>query len=192
MHNAARGMLAIGALFAIIGLIVVALGIGTAAGAFDIEENAEMIGSSGTFVSNDDDWGFEFFVKGEISESECLDISVTVEDSSGSEEGEFWGSYYDEDCYSNSYEYEGYTYIGSFSALHENGLYSVDASQEVIVVDTAEGAGEAIGGGLLATLCGLPALVCGVLFLLIGGILGVALKDKQNVQIQQHQQPPIQ
>jgi hypothetical protein len=191
MHNGARATLAIGTLFTIIGLIVVALGVGTAAGAFDLEENAEMIGSTGSFVSNDDDWGFEIFVKGEITEEECESISVTITDSTGSDEDEFWGTYYDEDCYSNAYEYEGYTYIGSFSIVNDNGVYNVDASTEVIVVDTAEGAGEAIGGGLLAALCGLPALICGILFLLLGGVLGVALKDKQNVQIQQ-QQPLVE
>jgi hypothetical protein len=197
MHNAARGTLAIGAIFLVIGIVVTVFGLGSVAGAVDLEENAEMIGTSGSFTSNDDAWGFEFFVKGEISESECMDISVTVEDSTGSEEGEVWGSYYDEDCYSNNYEYEGYTYIGFFSILHENGVYSVDASREVIVVDTSDGVGEAIGGGILATFCGFPSIVCGLILALIGGVLGVTLKDKQDVQIttapqqQPPQQPPV-
>ncbi len=199
MHNAARATLAIGGLFTIVGIIVLALGIGTAASAFDLEENAEMIGSSGSFTSNDDDWGFEFFVKGEISESECEGISVTVTDSTGSDEDEFWGAYYDEDCYSGAYEYDGYTYIGSFSIVHDNGVYNVDASREVIVVDTAEGTGEALAGAGLAAFCGMPALGCGVLFLLLGGVLGLALKDKQNVQVTHspgapsvlEQQPPV-
>ncbi len=197
MHNAARGTLAIGAIFLVIGIVVTVFGLGSVAGAVDLEENAEMIGTSGSFTSNDDTWGFEFFVKGEISESECMGISVTVEDSTGSEEDDVWGSYYDEDCYSNNYEYEGYTYIGFFSIFHENGVYSVDASQEVIVVDTAEGAGEAIGGGLLAGFCGFPSIVCGLILALIGGVLGVTLKDKQDVQIttapqqQPPQQPPV-
>jgi len=191
MHNGARATLAIGILFTIIGIIVIALGVGTAATAFDLEENAELIGSSGSFVSSDDDWGFEIFVKGDITEVECESISVTITDSAGSDEDEVWGPYYDEDCYSNNYEYEGYTYIGSFSIFNENGVYNLDASSEVIVVDTSEGAGEAVAGGLLATLCGIPALICGILFLLLGGVLGLALKDKQNVQIQ-HQSPPVE
>jgi len=201
MHNAARATLAIGGLLTIVGIIVVTLGVGTAATAFDIEDNAEMIGSSGTFTANEEHWGFEIFVKGEISASSCESISVTITDSSGNEEGEFWGTYYDEDCYSSDHDYDGYTYIGFFSGLHDNGLYSVDASQQVIVVDTADAVGAQLGGAGLAAFCGMPALGCGVLFLLLGGVLGLALKDKQNIQVThspgapvnlgQNQQPPV-
>lgn len=159
-----------------------ALGIGTAATAFDVEDNAEMIGSTGSFTANEEHWGFEIFVKGDISESTCEGIRVDITDSSGADEGT-WGEYYDEDCYSSDHEYDGYTYIGYFSGWHDNGLYNVDASQSVIVVDTADAVGAEVAGAGIAVFCGMPSIGCGVIFLLIGGVLGLVLKDKQNVQV---------
>ena len=194
MHTGAKVTLIIGGVFTVIGLIVSGLGVGAVATADNIEDNAELVGSSGSFTYGADDFGYEVFVKGEISSAECESITVTITNSTG-ETGDFWGSFFEPDCYdTTTYDYDGYSYIGYFSWLHDEGSYSLDASQEVIIYDTGAEIGQGLLGAGIVAFCGFPSIACGVLLLIIGGILALALKESQPVQMVMapgaEQQPP--
>ena len=188
MHNAARGSLAVGGLILVIGIVSFVLG--GAAAASDIEEDNVFEGTSGSFDYPDDDWWI-VYTKDNV---DCESLSVTFTNSSGSTTDE-WGDpfFTKDDCSTVGTEddLDGFQSVGSVDIIGATaGTYTVSASSKIYISPLFEDAGEAIGGALLAACFGLPAIICGVCFLLIGGVLGISLKDKQNVQIVS-QQPQV-
>jgi hypothetical protein len=184
MNNFARVILVFAVIFTGIG--AVGFLSGAAVAATDLEEYAIVDGTQGQFSVTEDHLGLEVYASGTVS---CSAYDVTITDSSGSTEGEFWGDYFDQDC-GGGVEFDGYTYIGSFSILHDAGDYSISSNNPIILLDTSDGWADAIGGGLLA-LCSLPLLICGVIGLIAGGILGAVMKDKQNVVVAHGQPQPV-
>jgi len=179
MHNAARGSLAIGGLILVIGIVMFFLG-GAAAG-FDPSDDNIFEGKSGSFVVPADHLGYGIYVDEGVS---CDSFTATITDSNGSTSDEYWGDYFEKDNCDGLGDLEnGFVYVGSFNVMADPGTYTMGASSKVYVVDSWAELGEAAAGGILALCGGLPAIVCGICFLLIGGVLGVSLKDKQNVQI---------
>ena len=187
MHNAARGSLAVGGLILVIGIVMYALGSSAAGGALDPSDNPVFEGKTGSFEVIDNT-GLAIYVDEGVS---CDSFTATITDSNGSTEvDEFWGDYFEKDNCDGEGDLSGYVYVGSFNAFADDGTYTIDASSKVYMADTWSDVGEALGGGIMAVCGGLPAIVCGICFLLIGGVLGISLKDKQNVQVVP-QQPQV-
>jgi len=180
MHNAARGSLAVGGLILVIGIVIYALGASAASGALDPSDNPIFEGKTGSFKVIDNT-GLGIYVDKGVS---CDSFTATITDSNGSTSDEYWGDYFEKDNCDGLGDIEsGFVYVGSFNTFAEPGTYTMGASSKVYVVDSWAELGEAAAGGILVLCGGLPAIVCGICFLLIGGVLGMALKDKQNVQI---------
>lgn len=184
MNNFARVILVFAVIFTVLG------GIGFLSGAavasMDLEEYAIVEGTQGSFNVAEDHLGLEVYAAGAVN---CNSFDVTITDSSGSTEDDIWGDYFEKDC-GQGVEYDGYTYIGYFSILNDEGAYTISSNYPILLLDTSDGFADALGGGLLA-LCSLPLLICGVIGLLAGGILGAVMKDKQNVVVAQGAQQPV-
>ena len=185
MHNLARGTLAIGALSLVVGIIM--YGMGASAAEIDIENDNQWSGKSGSVDFPAEDWWIVY-----TSESvDCESFELTLTDVNGTTGDPVWGEYFEKDCSSSDDDPEGFQSVGSWNSLAaEEGTYTVSATDKVYFVGAWEEVGEALGGGIMALCGGLPAMICGVCMLLSGGVLGIALKDKQNVQIVT-QQPQV-
>ena len=162
MHNAARGSLAVGGLILVIGIVMYVLGGAAADGALDPSDNPVFEGRTGSFEVIDNT-GLGIYVDEGVS---CDSFTATISDSNGSTEDEFWGDYFTKDNCDGEGDLGEYVYVGSFNAFADDGTYTIDASSKVYMADTWSDVGDAVGGVGMAVCGGLPAIICGVCFLL--------------------------
>lgn len=217
MHTAAKVILILGTIFAILGVGGFALGIG---GAEDIAESLDTFEiegqTSGTIEIDDSDGqgeiGLTFWVKGVYEDLDndgvwdvCGNTNVEVTekprinrewnnatDVSG---GFYYEVNYDANQTSNCEKLDnntdntragqGLVKIGRACYACYSGNFSFESNQSVWVTyddKILEEVGEDIGIAVLGFIGGFGGICCGILFLIIGGIMALTMKDnKQQV-----------
>ena len=189
MHVAGKVFLGLGAVLLVLGLVMAGLG-GNAledVGDVDVEAKTVWSGQDGVFTYDGRDW-LMVFVPDTVR---CDEFTITFSNESGDTTTKMDG------CTEDGSAPEGYAddpagwyHMGTFGGEGEAaGDYSVDAGTDVVnLLPMWEVLGEEFGeaaGGIMGVLGGVGLSGCGVCFLLLGGILAVALKDpKEATQVQ--------
>ena len=189
MHVVGKVFLGIGAVLLVLGIVMGGLG-GSAledVGDVDVEAKTVWSGQDGVFTYDGRDT-LMVFVPDTVR---CDEFTITFSNESGDTTTKMDG------CTEDGSAPEGYAddpagwyHMGTFGGEGEAaGDYSVDAGTDVVnLLPMWEVLGEEFGeaaGGIMGILGGVGLSGCGVCFLLLGGILAVALKDpKEATQVQ--------
>ncbi len=190
MHVAGKVFLGLGAALLVLGIVMGGLGGRSLedVGDVDVEGKTEWSGQNGVFSYDTDDQ-MMVFVPDTIR---CDEFTITFENDSGptptemdrcTEDGSAPEGYEDDP--------DGWYHMGTFGWTESKGDYTVEASHEVRLLPMWEVVGEEIAeaaGGFLSILGGVGLSGCGVCFLVLGGILALALNDPKDAT--QIQQPP--
>ena len=169
----------------VIGILLTVLGAGKVGSAadFSVEDEKVWSGSSGVYVHTDpSDWGLLIFVSDEVRCDEFdLNVSVVASDA----DGKVW--YEPDSCIEDGRlpsghadDAEGWLHMGTVRGLEDGASYEFTSREEVTavpesaVIELIEGI---VGGALGASLGGSCAC-CGVLFLLLGLVLALTMKDE--------------
>ena len=157
-------------------------------GDVDVEGKTVWNGQSGTFYYDDSD-EIMVFVKDTVR---CDEFSVTIINESGGD------AYEADECTSDGSKPSGYEddpagwyHMGTFGWDQTRGDFNITASHEIHLLPLWGVLGEELGevaGGFLSILGGIGLSGCGVCFLVLGGILALALNDPKDAT--QIQQPP--
>jgi len=190
MHVAGKVFLGLGALLLVLGIVMGGLG-GRAledVGDVDVEGKTVWNGQSGIFYYDDLD-DMMVFVRDTVR---CDEFIVTITNESGED------VYRADECTSDGsmpagYEDDpvGWYHMGSFGWDQTDGDFEINASHEVHLLPLWGVLGEELGeaaGGFLSILGGVGLSGCGVCFLVLGGILALALNDPKDAM--EIQQPP--
>jgi len=191
MHVAGKVFLGLGAVFLVLGIVMAGLG-GSAledVGDVDVEGKTVWNGQEGVFSYDGKDT-LMVFVPDTVR---CDEFTITFSNESGTTESRM------DACTEDGSAPEGYAddpdgwyHMGTFGWAGEAaGDYTLNASTEVNLLPMWEVLGEELGeaaGGIMGILGGVGLSGCGVCFLLLGGILAIALNDPKEAT--QMQQPP--
>ncbi|HIG38513.1 MAG TPA: hypothetical protein EYQ15_04325 [Candidatus Poseidoniales archaeon] len=190
MHVAGKVFLGLGAVFLLLGIVMAGLG-GNAleeVGDVDVEEKSRWNGMNGDFYYDNTD-EIMVFVRDTVR---CDEFTVKITNESGED---VWKA---DECTSDGSMPAGYQddpggwyHMGSFGWDQTEGDLEIEASDEVYLLGLWDVVGEELGeaaGGIMGILGGVGLSGCGVCFLLLGGILAVALNDPKEAT--QMQQPP--
>jgi|TARA_B110000263_G_scaffold194751_1_gene173020 hypothetical protein len=191
MHVAGKVFLGLGAVLLLLGIVMAGLG-GNAledVGDVDVEGKSVWSGQEGVFSYDGKDT-LMVFVPDTVR---CDDFTITFSNESGETQTEM------DRCTEDGSAPEGYAddpsgwyHMGTFGWAGESaGDYTLDANAEVNLLPMWEVLGEELGeaaGGIMGILGGVGLSGCGVCFLLLGGILAIALNDPKEAT--QMQQPP--
>ena len=192
MNTGTKLMLGLGAIGIVVGILVMVLGAGSIGDADkwrptdDVYlENSQ--GETVSFIHIEEGNGdsVAVFVSDEVR---CDDFTLEVQ---GGEA--FWKAFTCIDVEGRSlplgYEDdpEGWLHLGTIVELEDGVEYTITTSHDVVLVgmeDVAEVIGDFLGG--LAAICGGPTfLCCGLLFLVIGGVMAVTSSGtKTQTQIE--------
>jgi len=190
MHVAGKVFLGLGAVFLLLGIVMAGLG-GNAleeVGDVDVEEKSRWNGMNGDFYYDNTD-EIMVFVRDTVR---CDEFTVKITNESGEDvwkadectsDGSMPAGYQDDP--------DGWYHMGSFGWDQTEGDLEIEASDEVYLLGLWDVVGEELGeaaGGIMGILGGVGLSGCGVCFLLLGGILAVALNDPKEAT--QMQQPP--
>jgi hypothetical protein len=191
MHVAGKVFLGLGTVLLLLGIVMAGLG-GNAledVGDVDVEGNTAWNGQDGVFSYDGMDT-LMVFVPDTVR---CDEFTITFSNESGgtttkmdacTEDGSKPMGYEDDP--------EGWFHMGTFGWEGESaGDYTLNASTEVNLLPFWVVVGEELGeaaGGIMGILGGVGLSGCGVCFLLLGGILAIALNDPKEAT--QMQQPP--
>ena len=182
--------LGLGAVFLLLGIVMAGLG-GNAleeVGDVDVEEKSRWNGMNGDFYYDNTD-EIMVFVRDTVR---CDEFTVKITNESGEDvwradectsDGSMPAGYQDDP--------DGWYHMGSFGWDQTEGDLEIEASDEVYLLGLWDVVGEELGeaaGGIMGILGGVGLSGCGVCFLLLGGILAVALNDPKEAT--QMQQPP--
>ena len=180
MNTGTKLMLGLGAIGIVVGILVMVLGAGSIGDASkwrptdDIYlENSQ--GETVSFIHIQDGNGksVAVFVSDEVR---CDDFTLEIQggealwkaDTCIDKEGRSLPFGYEDDP-------EGWLHLGTIVELEDGVEYTITTSHDVVLVgmeDVAEVIGDFLGG--LAAICGGPTfLCCGLLFLVIGGVMAV-------------------
>ena len=192
MNTGTKLMLGLGAIGIVVGILVMVLGAGSIGDASkwrptdDIYlENSQ--GETVSFIHIQDGNGksVAVFVSDEVR---CDDFTLEIQggealwkaDTCIDKEGRSLPFGYEDDP-------EGWLHLGTIVELEDGVEYTITTSHDVVLVgmeDVAEVIGDFLGG--LAAICGGPTfLCCGLLFLIIGGIMAVTSSGtKTQTQIE--------
>jgi len=192
MNNGTKVTLGIGAIGIVLGILVMVLGAGSIGDASkwrptdDIYlENSQ--GETVSFIHIQDGNGksVAVFVSDEVR---CDDFTLEIQggealwkaDTCIDKEGRSLPFGYEDDP-------EGWLHLGTIVELEDGVEYTITTSHDVVLVgmeDVAEVIGDFLGG--LAAICGGPTfLCCGLLFLVIGGVMAVTSSGtKTQTQIE--------
>ena len=187
MHVVGKVFLGIGAVLLVLGIVMGGLG-GSAledVGDVDVEGKTVWNGQDGTFYYDNTD-EMMVFVRDTVR---CDEFTVTITNESDED------VYRGDECTSDGAMPAGYAddpdgwyHMGSFGWDQTEGDFDIDASHEIHLLGTWDVIGEELGeaaGGFLSILGGVGLSGCGICFLVLGGILAIALKDpKEATQIQ--------
>ena len=198
MNNGTKVTLGIGAIGIVLGILVMVLGAGSIGDASkwrptdDIYlENSQ--GETVSFIHIQDGNGksVAVFVSDEVR---CDDFTLEIQggealwkaDTCIDKEGRSLPFGYEDDP-------EGWLHLGTIVELEDGVEYTITTSHDVVLVgmeDVAEVIGDFLGG--LAAICGGPTfLCCGLLFLVIGGIMA-ATSGGNNTQTQIEITPSVE
>ena len=190
MHVAGKVFLGLGALLLVLGIVMGGLG-GRAledVGDVDVEGKTVWNGQSGIFYYDDSD-DMMVFVRDTVR---CDEFIVTITNESGED------VYRADECTSDGSMPAGYGdapdgwyHMGSFGWDQTKGDFEIDASHEVHLLPLWGVLGEEFGeaaGGFRSILGGVGLSGCGGCFLVLGGILALALNDPKDAM--EIQQPP--
>ena len=190
MHVAGKVFLGLGAVLLLLGIVMAGLG-GNAleeVGDVDVEEKSRWNGMNGDFYYDNTD-EIMVFVRDTVR---CDEFTVKITNESGEDvwradectsDGSMPAGYQDDP--------DGWYHMGSFGWDQTEGDLEIEASDEVYLLGLWDVVGEELGeaaGGIMGILGGVGLSGCGVCFLLLGGILAVALNDPKEAT--QMQQPP--
>ena len=192
MNTGTKLMLGLGAIGIVVGILVMVLGAGSIGDASkwrptdDIYlENSQ--GETVSFIHIQDGNGksVAVFVSDEVR---CDDFTLEIQggealwkaDTCIDKEGRSLPFGYEDDP-------EGWLHLGTIVELEDGVEYTITTSHDVVLVgmeDVAEVIGDFLGG--LAAICGGPTfLCCGLLFLIIGGVMAVTSSGtKTQTQIE--------
>ena len=187
MHVVGKVFLGIGAVLLVLGIVMGGLG-GSAledVGDVDVEGKTVWNGQGGTFYYDNTD-EMMVFVRDTVR---CDEFTVTITNESDED------VYRGDECTSDGSMPAGYAddpdgwyHMGSFGWDQTEGDFDIGASHEIHLLGTWDVIGEELGeaaGGFLSILGGVGLSGCGICFLVLGGILAIALKDpKEATQIQ--------
>ena len=187
MHVVGKVFLGIGAVLLVLGIVMGGLG-GSAledVGDVDVEGKTVWNGQGGTFYYDNTD-EMMVFVRDTVR---CDEFTVTITNESDED------VYRGDECTSDGAMPAGYAddpdgwyHMGSFGWDQTEGDFVIDANHEIHLLGTWDVIGEELGeaaGGFLSILGGVGLSGCGICFLVLGGILAIALKDpKEATQIQ--------
>jgi len=187
MHVVGKVFLGIGAVLLVLGIVMGGLG-GSAledVGDVDVEGKTVWNGQGGTFYYDNTD-EMMVFVRDTVR---CDEFTVTITNESDED------VYRGDECTSDGAMPAGYAddpdgwyHMGSFGWDQTEGDFEIGASHEIHLLGTWDVIGEELGeaaGGFLSILGGVGLSGCGICFLVLGGILAIALKDpKEATQIQ--------
>ena len=187
MHVVGKVFLGIGAVLLVLGIVMGGLG-GSAledVGDVDVEGKTVWNGQDGTFYYDNTD-EMMVFVRDAVR---CDEFTVTITNESDED------VYRGDECTSDGSMPAGYAddpdgwyHMGSFGWDQTEGDFDIGASHEIHLLGTWDVIGEELGeaaGGFLSILGGVGLSGCGICFLVLGGILAIALKDpKEATQIQ--------
>ncbi len=192
MHVAGKVFLGLGAALLVLGVVMGGLG-GSAlddVGEWEVEEKSEFSGTTGNssytypggidkIVMVRDNVRCDEFTIDMTNQTGENHVKVDCED-----DGEKpWG--WEDDP-------SGWYHMATISpGEYSRGEYTIEANADYEIVDAWEVLGEELGeaaGGFLSILGGVGLSGCGVCFLVLGGILALALNDPKDAM--QIQQPP--
>ena len=191
MHVAGKVFLGLGAVLLVLGIVMAGLG-GSAledVGDVDVEGKTVWNGQEGVFSYDGKDT-LMVFVPDTVR---CDEFTITFSNESGTTESRM------DACTEDGSAPEGYAddpdgwyHMGTFGWAGEAaGDYTLNASTEVNLLPMWEVLGEELGeaaGGIMGIIGGVGLSGCGVCFLVLGGILALALNDPKDAT--QIQQPP--
>ena len=190
MNNGTKVTLGIGALFLLAGIGLTFLGGNNAAGIedFDVEEDRVWAGNSGIYVHEISDDVVLIFVSDDVRCDE-FDMQISREDG-----GESKVAYKHDDCTSDgsmpaehSDDPAGWYHMGAIRGLEQGVSYNITTSDEFSAV--SEDLILEIIGGVFGAIFGIGGgvgcICCGVVILIIGGIMAVTSGgNKSQTQIE--------
>ena len=178
MNNGTKVTIGIGALFLLAGIGLTFVGGSSASGIedFDVEEDRVWAGNSGIYVHEISDDVVLIFVSDDVRCDE-FDMRISREDG-----GESKVAYKHDDCTSDGSmpaEYSddpaGWYHMGAISGLEQGVSYNITTSDEFSAV--SEDLILEIIGGVFGAIFGIGGgigcICCGVVILIIGGIMAV-------------------
>jgi len=185
MNNGTKVTIGIGALFLLAGIGLTFVGGSSASGIedFDVEEDRVWVGNSGIYVHEISDDVVLIFVSDDVRCDE-FDMRISREDGEESKV-----AYKHDDCTSDGSmpaEYSddpaGWYHMGAISGLEQGVSYNITTSDEFSAV--SEDLILEIIGGVFGAIFGIGGgigcICCGVVILIIGGIMAVTSGGNKN------------
>ena len=186
MNTGTKVTVGLGAAMIIVGILVMALGVGAVGGAADWRPTDDIFWEgergTGSFVHVEEGVGTDLavFVTDDIR---CDDFTLEIEGGMASweqdwcvEDGKLPSGYGDDP--------EGWLHLGTIKGLEDGVEYTITTSHDVVLVgwEVIEGVfGDFFGG--LAAICGGPTfLCCGLIFLLIGIVMALTQKGNEKTE----------
>ena len=186
MHIAGKIFLGLGLLITLAGVVLTIGGGSTLsdAGQWDVEEKSEFNGSAGatTYSFSGDD--MLVMVSDDVR---CDEFTITMTNEAGEnhlktdceDDGEKPSGWEDDPS--------GWYHMATISSWnYSSGEYTIESNEDYELVPMWEVFGEEIGeavGGFFAAAGGVGAACCGILFMLLGGIFALVLKEPKKTQI---------
>ena len=186
MNTGTKVTVGLGAAMIIVGILVMALGVGAVGGAADWKPTDDIFWEgergTGSFVHVEEGVGTDLvvFVTDDIR---CDDFTLEIEGGMASweqdwcvEDGKLPSGHEDDP--------EGWLHLGTIKGLEDGEEYTITTSHGVVLVGgevIEELIGDILGG--LAAICGGPTfLCCGLIFLLIGIVMALTQKGNEKTE----------